>query len=187
MILKESKGAWVGGWLARLYCKGHLWPTATAPVVSWPAALGYDLFVNWGWFLWQQQLAKACPFPPVQWQNEAAKAKEWSWGPESLRELFFAQGVIFFWAKLPSLLYKEHCIFLILGRVTATSFFFLSNYLLSVCPPLTMNPSQGLRSLTPSGEGARKFMWAWKLDCLVSNLYQWPALCTSLSSDVKQG
>lgn len=58
-------------------------------------ALGCDLFVSRDWFPWQQQLARACTFPPLQWRNAAGKENEGSLGPQSLKELFCNYDVSF--------------------------------------------------------------------------------------------
>lgn len=80
-------------WLAYPYCRGSLAHNHNSNNLF--AALGYDLFVSRGWFPWQQQLARAFTFPPLQWWNAAGKAKEESLGPESLKELFCNHDVSF--------------------------------------------------------------------------------------------
>ena len=83
----------MGGCLACPYCKGLLWLTAAAPIISRFAVLGYDLFVTGRWFPWQRQLTRACAFSLPQWQNAAVEAREGSWGLQTLKVLFCCPDV----------------------------------------------------------------------------------------------
>ena len=141
----------MGGCPACPYSKGLLWLTATAPIISRFAVLGYDLFVTGGWFPWQWQLTRACAFALLQWQNAAVEAREGSWGLQTLKVLFCCPDVSSSGLKCHHYGIQSIEFFLILGRLWATPFFFLLYYLLSVCPPEIRKSSQSLRSLTHKG------------------------------------